>query len=160
MRILVDADACPVRRLIVEAAKARGIPVVLVADHSHRLEDGYSRVILVDQGRESADLKLVNLLRPDDLVVTQDYGVAAVALGKGARALPQSGEEFTGQNMDLLLFQRFLGQKIRRAGGRAGRLHKRTPQEDRAFIQTLEKILAQMQPAPGETCPQPGEKMV
>ncbi len=148
VRILVDADACPVRELIVEQAKALQIPVVLVADHSHHLEDGYSQVILVDQGRESADLKLANLMHPGDLVVTQDYGVAAMALGRGARALHQSGIEYTSQNIDQLLFERFLGQKVRRAGGRAGRLHRRTSQEDLAFSQALAKILRQMEQTP------------
>lgn len=87
MRILVDADACPVKGIVVEMARQRGIPVLMVTDTSHRIQDGYSQVITVDKGRDSADLRLANEMEPGDIVVTQDFGVAALALGKGCRAL-------------------------------------------------------------------------
>ena len=141
MRILVDADACPVKEQIVRAARRRGLEVVMVCDTSHQLSDGYSRVVTVDKARDSADLKLCNLLAPGDLVVTQDYGVAAMALGKGARALHQNGMEYTADNIDRLLFERHLGQKVRRAGGRSGRVKKRTAADDRAFEEALERML-------------------
>lgn len=117
MRILVDADACPVKGIVVEMARQRGIPVLMVTDTSHRIQDGYSQVITVDKGRDSADLRLANEMEPGDIVVTQDFGVAALALGKGCRALSQNGLVFTGQNMDQLLFERYVGQKVRRAAG-------------------------------------------
>lgn len=85
MRILVDADACPVKEQIVRLAKKRGIAVVMVIDNTHVLSDGYSTVITVDKARDSADIKLANLMERGDVVVTQDFGVAAMALGK-ARA--------------------------------------------------------------------------
>ena len=82
MKILVDADACPVKEIIVRQAKKRGIPVVMLLDTSHILNDGYSKVITVDKGRDSVDIRLANLLEAGDIVVTQDFGVAALALGK------------------------------------------------------------------------------
>jgi uncharacterized protein len=85
LKILVDADACPVKKLIVEAAKRHGIPVTMLIDTSHVLDDGYSKVITVDKGRDSADIRLVNLIEPGDLVVTQDFGVAAMSLSRGAK---------------------------------------------------------------------------
>lgn len=141
MRILVDADACPVKGILVAEAKRRGIPVVMVIDTSHELHDGYSTVITVDQGRDSADIRLANQMKPGDIVVTQDFGVAAMALGKGCRALNQNGLIFTAENMDRLLFERHVGQRVRRAGKRTKGPHKRTEAEDEAFCQALCTLL-------------------
>lgn len=143
MKILVDADACPVKELIVAAAKSHGIPVTMLMDTSHVLDDGYSTVITVDKGRDSADLRLVNLIEPGDLVVTQDFGVAAMSLSRGAKALNQNGLVYGENNMDRLLFERALGQKIRRAGGRAGKNRKRTQNDDESFARELEKMISQ-----------------
>jgi len=143
LKILVDADACPVKKLIVEAAKRHGIPVTMLIDTSHVLDDGYSTVITVDQGRDSADIRLVNLIESGDIVVTQDFGVAAMSLSRGAAALNQNGLVYGENNMDRLLFERALGQKIRRAGGRAGKNKKRTRADDESFAEQLEKMLKQ-----------------
>ncbi|MCI1982150.1 MAG: YaiI/YqxD family protein [Oscillospiraceae bacterium] len=142
MKILVDADACPVKEILVGIARRRGIPVTMLLDTSHVLDDGYSTVITVDKGRDSADIRLVNLIQPGDVVVTQDYGVAAMSLARGAKALNQNGLVYCDKNMDRLLFERALGQKIRRAGGRAGKNCKRSKQDDEAFRQALEDLLA------------------
>ncbi|GKH47538.1 MULTISPECIES: YaiI/YqxD family protein [Anaerotruncus] len=141
MRILVDADACPVKDQIARLAKKRGIAVVMVIDNTHVLSDGYSTVITVDKARDSADIKLANLMERGDVVVTQDFGVAAMALGKGARALNQNGMVYDSGNMDRLLFERHLGQKVRRAGGRTGTIKKRTAADDEAFSHALETLL-------------------
>lgn len=141
MRILVDADACPVKQQIVRLARKNGCDVIMLADTSHRLEDGYSTVIVVDKGADSADIRLANLVRADDIVVTQDYGVAAMALGKGARALNQNGMEYCDGNMDQLLFERHLGRKVRRAGQKTAHIPKRTAADDLAFLAALERML-------------------
>lgn len=144
MKILVDADACPVKEIIVRIAKNHGIPVTMLMDTSHVLDDGYSTVIIVDKGRDSADLRLVNLIEPGDLVVTQDYGVAAMSLSRGAAALNQNGMVYSGDNMDRLLFERALGQKIRRAGGKAGKNKKRTAENDQSFERKLEIMIGKI----------------
>lgn len=141
MQILVDADACPVKEIIVRAAKKRRIPVTMVIDTSHELRDGYSTVITVDKARDSADLRLVNLIKPGDLVVTQDFGLAALCLARGAAALNQNGLVYADDNMDRLLFERALGQKIRRAGGRTTNPKKRTKQDDAAFESAFLRLL-------------------
>ena len=141
MNILVDADACPVKEIIVKCAKERGIPVTMLIDTSHVLNDGYSKIITVDKGRDSADIRLVNLIVPGDLVVTQDFGVAAMALAKGAEVLNQNGMVYDNQNMDRLLFERALGQRIRRAGGRSGKNKKRTKADDEAFETTFLRMI-------------------
>ena len=133
MKILVDADACPVKTIIVREAKKRGVPVMMVMDTSHERDDGYSQVVTVDKGTDSADIKLVNLTEPGDLVVTQDFGVAAMALGKGALALNQNGMEYTEQNMDKLLFERHVGREVRRRGRHTKGASKRTDEDNHAF---------------------------
>ncbi|WP_458863639.1 YaiI/YqxD family protein [Acidaminobacterium chupaoyuni] len=141
MTVYVDADACPVKKQIVEAAKKRRLAVIMVTDVNHRIEDGYSRVITVDQGRDSADVKLANLIGAGDIVVTQDYGVAAMALGRGAKALNQDGLIFTSANMDQLLFERHIGQRARSAGRRTKGPSKRGARQDLLFTQALEELL-------------------
>ena len=97
----------------------------------------------MDKGRDRVDIRLANLLEAGDIVVTQDFGVAALALGKRAKAMNQNGMVYDDRNMDQLLFERHLGQKIRRAGGRTAGAKKRTRLDDesfeRAFIDILEK---------------------
>lgn len=141
MRILVDADACPVKSIIVRLAKERGIPVIMIIDTSHQLDDGYSSVITVDKARDSVDLKLINIAKPSDIVITQDYGVAAMALGKGARAINQNGLIYSDNNIERLLFERHIGQKIRRAGGRTNTIKKRTAEDNSSFEKTLKELL-------------------
>ena len=137
MRILVDADACPVKDIIVNTAKHQGIPVIMVADTAHDLDDGYSTVRIVDKGRDSADFALISMAEKDDVVVTQDYGVAAMALGKGAKALNPGGLVYTDDNIGRLLAERHIGQKIRRGGGRTKGPARRTREDDQRFTRAF-----------------------
>lgn len=141
MRIIVDSDACPVKGIIVSEAKKRTIPVIMVCDNSHVINDGYSKVITVDKGADSADIALINLTEKEDIVVTQDFGVAALALGKGAAAINQNGMIYNSSNMDKLLFERFLGKKVRRGGGRTKGPKKRTKEQDEDFGKSLILLL-------------------
>lgn len=149
MKILVDADACPVKEIIRKTAKKYGIPITMLSDTSHVLEDGYSTIITVDKGRDSADFRLVNLIEPGDLVVTQDFGVAAMSLSRGASALNQNGMAYSDGNMDRLLFERALGQKVRRAGGRMGKNKKRTADDDASFERELVRLIDQAKQSEG-----------
>ena len=141
MQILVDADACPVKELILQEAERRNIPVTMVTDTNHVIAGGYAAVVTVDQGADSVDIALANLAQHGDIVVTQDYGVAALALGKGARALNQNGLVYNAGNMDALLFSRYVGKKVRRAGGRTKGPAKRTAADDAAFVRALVRLL-------------------
>ncbi|KUO65080.1 MAG: hypothetical protein APF84_07545 [Gracilibacter sp. BRH_c7a] len=137
MKILVDADACPVKNIIVSTAKKYHIPVTMLTDTSHELNDGYSKIITVDKARDSVDFALMKILSQEDIVVTQDFGLAAMVLGKGARALNNNGLIYTDYNMDKLLFERFLGQKVRRSGGRTTNPKKRTREDNEKFAASL-----------------------
>ena len=142
MQILVDADACPVKQIIVRLAKRRGIPVTMLIDTSHELNDGYSAVITVDKQADSVDFALMGLLTRDDVVVTQDFGLAAMVIGKGAKAVNQNGLIFTNENMDKLLLERHIGQKVRRGGGRTKGPAKRIKEDDVRFEAALELLIS------------------
>ncbi|HEX3026126.1 MAG TPA: YaiI/YqxD family protein [Clostridia bacterium] len=148
MKILVDADACPVKNIILKIAKQYGIRVIMLIDTSHRLNDGYSEIVTVDQARDSVDFALIQRTSPGDLVVTQDFGVAAMALAKGARALNQNGLIFDDSNMDGLLYERHISQKIRRSGGRTSNAPRRNRQDDERFESAFRSLLTQAVPVP------------
>ena len=152
--IYVDADACPVVRIVEEIAVARGIPVTLLCDTSHVLSSPTSRVMVIGAGADAVDLALINLCRRGDIVVTQDYGVAALALGKGAHAIHQSGMRYTNENIDRLLMERHLARKARRAG----RQHlkgpaPRTPEDDRRFVRSFDQLAREALAAEGGHSP-------
>ncbi len=143
MKILVDADACPVKEIIVNMAKRKDLPVLMIMDTSHEYNDGYSTTVTVDKARDSADMALVNMVDSGDVVVTQDYGLAAMALSKSAKVLNQNGLVYTNGNIDQLLMDRHMGQKIRRGGGRTKGPRKRTRDDDARFIRSFESMLGQ-----------------
>ena len=143
MQILVDADACPVKQIIVRLAKQRNIPVTMLIDTSHELNDGYSKIITVDKQADSVDYALMGLLTREDIVITQDFGLAAMVIGKGAKAINQNGLIFTDDNMDKLLMERHIGQKIRRGGGRTKGPAKRTKDDDVKFETAFERLITE-----------------
>ena len=118
LHIYVDADACPVVRIVEKIAEKYTIPVTLLCDTNHVLQSDYSEVIVVGAGADAVDYKLISICHKGDIVVSQDYGVAAMALGKGAYAIHQSGKWYTNDNIDRMLMERHLNKKARRASGK------------------------------------------
>ena len=155
MKIFIDADACPVTRIAERVAKEYAIPVVLLCDTNHMLSSDYSEIRVIGAGADAVDIALINLCRRGDIVVTQDYGVAALALGKGARAIHQSGRWYTDENIDGLLMERHLAMVARRKSknhlkGPA----KRTREDDRRFAESFERLINSC--LAGETPPDDG----
>ena len=147
MMIYVDADACPVKGIIENVAKRQGIAVTMICDVNHILTSDYSHIIVTEQGSDSADLVLINKVKAGDIVVSQDYGVATLALGKGAYAIGNSGLIYTEDNIDRLLFERFLSGKVRRSGNKGGRCSnpkKRTEADNTAFERNFEKLCMEL----------------
>lgn len=140
MKILVDADACPVREIIVHMAKAHAVPVTLITDTSHCLRAGYAAVVTVEKGRDSVDFRLVSLCCAGDIVVTQDYGVAAMVLGKSAFCIGPNGLVYTNSNIDMMLYARHEAKKAR-ARGRYTAIPKRTAADNAAFEAALRKLM-------------------
>lgn len=143
MRILVDADACPVVKITEQVVKEKGISVTLLCDTNHVLQSDYSEVITVGAGADAVDFKLVSICQKGDLVVTQDYGVAAMILGKGAYGIHQSGKWYTNENIDQMLLERHMAKKARNAKkkhhlkGSA----KRTAEDDQRFEDSLRRLI-------------------
>ena len=111
--------------------------------NSHEIKDGYSAVVTVEKRADSVDYALMALLTREDVVVTQDYGLAAMVIGKGAKAINQNGLVYSNENMDRLLMERHIGQKIRRRGGRTKGPSKRTKDDDARFEDTFELLLTE-----------------
>lgn len=143
MKIFVDADACPVVDIAEDIATKYNIPVTLLCDTNHVLTSDYSEVIVVGAGADAVDYKLISICHRGDIVVTQDYGVAAMALGKGAYAIHQSGKWYTDENIDQMLMERHLNKKARRASSRnhIKGPRKRTDEDDQRFAESFEKLL-------------------
>lgn len=141
MKILVDADACPVVDIVVALAIRQNIPCILICDTAHRIQRDGAQTVTIDKGADSADFALVNRTDPGDIVITQDYGLASMCLAKGAQILHQDGWAYTPYNIDALLLQRHEARKYRNAGGRMKGPKKRTSAQDQAFTQALSKLL-------------------
>ena len=141
MKLVIDADGCPVVALAVKTAEKYGVRCVLVCDTAHTFSNVPAEIITVSQGADSADFRIVNLLDAGDIVVTQDYGLAAMCLAKNATALNQNGLIYSEKNMDELLFSRHIHKKVRRAGGRMKGPKKRTKQQDESFDKALTVLL-------------------
>lgn len=143
MDIYVDADACPVVRIVETVAQKHGIPVTLLCDTNHVLNSDYSQIKVVGAGADAVDYKLISMCRAGDIVVSQDYGVAAMALGKGAYAIHQSGKWYTDENIDQMLMERHLNKKARRKSHKnhLKEPKKRTEEDDARFAQSFEKMI-------------------
>ena len=147
VQIFVDADACPVVGIIETIAEKYNIPTTLLCDTNHILYSNYSEVIVVGAGADAVDYKLISICHKGDIVVSQDYGVAAMALGKGAYAIHQSGKWYTNNNIDQMLMERHLNKKARRSSHKnhIKGPKKRTEEDDVRFAQSFEKMLMMVQ---------------
>lgn len=147
MRVFIDADACPVVSIVENISKKYNIPVTLLCDTNHVLTSEYSEVIVVGAGADAVDYKLISICHKGDIVVSQDYGVAAMALGKGAFAIHQSGKWYTNDNIDQMLMERHLNKKARRNSHKnyIKGPKKRTEEDDERFTQSFEKMIKMAQ---------------
>jgi len=143
MRIFVDADACPVVGIVERTAKKYAVPITLLCDTNHVLSSAYSEIKVIGAGADAVDYALIGLCRKGDIVVTQDYGVAAMALGKGAYAIHQSGKWYTNENIDQMLMERHLAKKARRSSGKHHLKGpgKRTSEDDEHFAESFEQLI-------------------
>lgn len=141
MKVLIDADACPVVDIAVALCRQYGKECVLLCDTAHEMRREGAQTLVFDKGADSVDFALVNRVLPGDIVITQDYGLASMCLARGARVLHQDGWEYTSDNIDALLFQRHASRQYRAAGGRTKGPSKRKDSQDQAFSAALQKLL-------------------
>ena len=149
MQIFVDADACPVVDIVETIAEKYNISTTLLCDTNHILYSDCSEVIVVCAGADAVDYKLISICHKGDVVVSQDYDVAAMALGKGLKAkrrpyaIHQSGKWYTNENIDQMLMERHLNKKARRSSHKNHMKgpRKRTEDDDVRFAQSFEKLI-------------------
>lgn len=141
MKVLIDADGCPVVDEVLAACRTKNIEAVILCDTSHQIAREGVKTITVSKGADSVDFALVNLVKPGDIVITQDYGLAAMCLAKKARVLRQDGLEYTSKNIDALLTVRYEHKKVRMAGGRVKGPSKRKQSDNDNFLKSLNNII-------------------
>lgn len=141
MTVFIDADGCPVVDITVRLSKQTGAECVIICDTSHVFEKAGAKTITVSKGNDSVDFVLVNMIVRGDIVITQDYGLAAMCLARDAVPVNQDGMIYTHDNIDALLLQRHAAKKIRMSGGRLKGPSKRMPEQDKAFEKTLKELL-------------------
>ena len=142
MKVLVDADGCPVVDETVRTAGKHDIPVTLLCDTAHEMHRDGAETVIVSKGADAVDFLLVNRVSPGDIVVTQDYGLAAMVLAKGGRPIDQNGRLYTEDNIDGLLMSRYVSKKVREAGGRMKGPKKRRPEANLRFERNLDALLS------------------
>lgn len=141
MKIIVDADACPVKGIIEDIASSQGIELIMVSNYHHIIASDYAQLIVVDAASQSADMTIANNTRPGDIIITQDYGLASMVLAKKACAIHPSGNIYTLDNIDGLLMQRYVNQKARQARKRIAGPKKRQAEDDQRFKNNLGKLI-------------------
>ena len=141
MKVLIDADACPVVDIAVNLCKQEGVPCLLLCDTAHGVYREDAQTLIFDKGADSVDFALVNRTCPGDIVITQDYGLASMCLGRKVRVLHQDGWEYTLDNISGLMEQRHANKKHRLAGGRTKGPSKRTKAQDEAFAKAFQQML-------------------
>ena len=141
MKIFIDADGCPVVNETVQLCREYGRECIIICDTSHCIERDGAKTVVVEKGSDSVDFRLVNMLLPYDVAITQDYALAAMCLAKGARIINQNGLEYTDKNIDSLLMSRFIAKKVRNSGGRLKGPSKRTKEQTECFVKKLREIL-------------------
>jgi len=141
LKIIVDADACPksVLQICIRVARDYNFPVWTVASFNHNIISDHH--IVVGNSSQEADIRVVNLAQAGDVAVTQDWGLAAMLLGKGVKCLNPIGREFSPATIEFLLEEREAKAKFRRSGGRTKGPKKRVPENDRQFEACLQAIL-------------------
>ena len=142
MTLLIDADGCPVVDIAIKVAKEHNVKCILICDTSHHLEKEGAKTITVSKGQDSVDFVLVNMVKKNDIVITQDYGLAAMCLAKRAIVLNQDGLIYSQNNIDALLLSRHKSKKLRMSGVRLKGSKKRKLTQDLKFENTLREILS------------------
>lgn len=143
MTLIIDADGCPVRDITVQMAKSYNLEAIIVCDINHVIRDHYASVITVDKGFDAVDFKIVGIMKKEDLVITQDYGLASLVLSKGGYAMDQNGMLYTDDNIEMLLLRRHISKSVRKAGGKTKGPSKRKKENDVNFKASIREFLDQ-----------------
>lgn len=145
MRLLIDGDACPNRQEVVDLACHYQIDTILFIDYAHFIEDERIEIISCEIGKDSVDQKILSCIESQDILITQDYGLASLALMKNALVLHVSGKRITEHNINNLLEYRYIGHVSRKSGKHTKGPKKRTKKDEMFFLRELEKLFIESQ---------------
>ena len=124
MKILIDGDGCPVIDIAISVAKKFNIEVVIMCDTSHIFNKEGAKTMVFSKGADSVDFALINYLEKEDIVITQDYGLAAMAMNKASYVINQNGMIYNDENIDRLLYSRHISKKSEKVEGKQKDLRK------------------------------------
>ena len=141
MRILIDADGCPVVNETIKVAHKFNLESIIFCDTSHNFDEKNIKVIVVSKGIDAVDFAILNNIEKGDIVITQDYGLASLVLSRNSYAINQSGMVYTNENIDELLYSRYISKKMRNSGARIKGPKKRDKSQDIIFKENLEKLI-------------------
>lgn len=141
MVLIIDGDACPNINEIKDIAVKYQVEMLVFIDYAHYLQDDYFKTILCEIGSDSVDLELLKHVKNNDIVITQDYGLAGLVLSKGAKVLHVSGKMIDNSNIDQLLMSRYVSAKQRKSGARIKGPARRTDEIRNVFLKQLEFLL-------------------
>ena len=141
MRILIDADGCPVVNETIKVAHKFNLESIIFCDTSHNFDEKNIKVIVVSKGIDAVDFAILNNIEKGDIVITQDYGLASLVLSRNSYAINQSGTVYTNENIDELLYSRYISKKMRNSGARIKGPKKRDKSQDIIFKENLEKLI-------------------
>lgn len=141
MRILIDADGCPVVNETIKVAHKFNLESIIFCDTSHNFDEKNVKVIVVSKGIDAVDFAILNNIEKGDIVITQDYGLASLVLSRNSYAINQSGMVYTNENIDELLYSRYISKKMRNSGVRIKGPKKRDKSQDIIFKENLEKLI-------------------
>ena len=141
MRILIDADGCPVVNETIKIAHKFNLESIIFCDTSHNFDEKNIKVIVVSKGIDAVDFAILNNIENGDIVITQDYGLASLVLSRNSYAINQSGMVYTNENIDELLYSRYISKKMRNSGARIKGPKKRDKSQDIIFKENLEKLI-------------------
>lgn len=141
MKILIDGDGCPVISLVERIAREYGIPCHIYCNTTTNFRNRYSDIHIVDKSRDAADFAIVNACRENDIVITNDSGLAAMVLSKNGIPVTSGGTRYTEQNIIMFLNSRYVNFESRRKSKRKqvhGKLYDRERPEQN-FASLLRK---------------------
>jgi len=141
LKVIIDGDACPVINEVERVSRKYSVPVIIVKNHAHVITSNYSEVISVDVRSENVDFKIVNMTEKDDIVVTQDYGLCAMAIAKEAIGINQYGKVINDFNIDLHLNRRDLNKQMRKKHKKYTKFKKRTKKDNQIFKESFDDLL-------------------
>ena len=140
MKILIDGDGCPVIDIAISVGKKFNMDIIIMCDTSHIFNKEGAKTMVFSKGADSVDFALINTVQKEDIVITQDYGLAAMAINKAKYVINQNGLIYNNENIDRLLYSRHISKKIRNSGGRVKGPKKRTKEDDINFERVLTQI--------------------